>query len=200
MSDVARLDLPVIQGATFRRVINWYGGGVLCKAIEAVTIGCPTTIQVTGHGLPSISTTPVFIHDVLGATNLNSGKKSVIATYITADTFQVNVSTNNQTWIEGTGSVTYFAPTNLTGYTARMHIRSTRGSSNVIHQLSTVAGDITLNPVDGSIELYISDTDTAAFDFTNAVYDLELIDTGGSGDVTRVSEGAIKLHKEVTRQ
>lgn len=199
MSDVPRLDLTIVQGATFRRTVNWYGDGILCKALEDVAEGCPTLITVTSHGLPSVSTTPVFIHDVKGAINLNSGKKSLIATYVSANTFSVNVSTNNQEWVEGTGSVTFYAPTNLTGYTARMQIRITRGSDTTVFELTTENGGITLTAADGGIHLLISDTDTAAFDFDNAVYDLELINTSGNGDVTRVAEGTVKLHKEVTR-
>jgi len=199
MSDVPRLDLTIVQGATFRRTINWYGAGLLCKAIESLTVGCPTVIGITSHGLPSVSTTPVFIHDVRGATNLNTDKKSAIATYISADSFSVNISTNNQTWVDGSGSVTFYAPTDLTGYTARMQIRITRGSTVSVHELTTENGGITLNAADGGINLLISDTDTAAFDFDNAVYDLELINTNGNGDVTRVAEGTVRLHKEVTR-
>jgi hypothetical protein len=199
MSDVPRLDLTIIQGATFRRTVNWYGAGILCKAIESVTVGCPTVIGITSHGLPSVSTTPVFIHDVVGAYNLNTGKKTAIATYLTADSFSVNLSTNNQEWEADTGSVTFYAPTDLTGYTARMQIRITRGSTVTVHELTTENGGITLNAADGGINLLISDTDTAAFDFDNAVYDLELINTAGNGDVTRVAEGIVKLHKEVTR-
>jgi len=199
MSDVPRIDLPIIQGATFRRTINWYGSGLLCQAIEAVVIGCPTLIQVTGHQLPSISTTPVFIHGVKGATELNSGKKSFIATWIDANNFSVNISTNNQIWVVNTGSVTHYAPTDLTGYTAEMQIRSTRTNAAIIHTLTSIGGDITFSPTDGGVKLHISAVDTAAFNFDNAVYDLELIDVLGNGDKTRIAEGSIRLHKEVTR-
>lgn len=199
MSDVPNIDLTIIQGATFRRTLNWYGGGLLCKAIEAVTEGCPTVVTVTSHGLPSISTTPVFIHDVKGAYGLNTDKKSAIATYIDPNTFSVNVSTNNQTWVDGTGSVTFYAPTDLTGYTAEMHIRVTRGSTTTVLELTSAGGDITFTAADGGIHIHIDAATTAGLDFDNAVYDLELTDASGSGDVTRVAEGTVKLHKEVTR-
>jgi hypothetical protein len=199
MTEVPRQDLLIIQGATFRRTFNWYGGGELSKAIEGVTEGYPTILQITGHGLPSISTTPVFIRAVKGAIGLNTGSKSAIATYIDANSFSVNLSTANQTWVSGTGFITYYVPTNLTGYTARMHIRSTKGAVTTIHEMTSVAGDISLTAADGGIHLLITAADTAAFDFDNAVYDLELINTAGNGDVVRVAEGVVKLHKEVTR-
>ncbi len=84
----------------------------------------------------------------------------------------------------------------LTGYTARMQIRLKRTSASFIHELTSGAG-ITLGGVAGTIELLISDTDTAAFSFTSAVYDLELV--SGGGIVTRLLEGSVTLKKEATK-
>lgn len=85
----------------------------------------------------------------------------------------------------------------LTGYTARMQIRKTVGSSTTIADLTSTGGDITLGGAAGTIKPVISDTDTAAMDFHEAVYDLELED--GSGVTTRLLEGPVVFHKEVTR-
>ena len=88
------------------------------------------------------------------------------------------------------------SPIDLTGYDARMHIRSKRTSTTTIHEL-TVGSGITLGGVAGTISLLINDTDTAAFSFTSAVYDLELISSGGV--VTRLLEGSVSLRKETTK-
>jgi hypothetical protein len=190
------IDLPVVQGATFRRTVHWYGGGLFCAPIEDVTEGCPTVIKVAGHGLPTISTTPVLLKDIKGATSLNTKRKTVAATYLSADTFSVVVSTVGETYVSGSGVFTYYTPTDLTGFTARMQIKSSRGAATVIHELTTEDGGIALSFTDGGIALYISDADTAGFTFDNAVYDLELI--SATLDVTRVSQGNVTLNTNVT--
>lgn len=88
-------------------------------------------------------------------------------------------------------------PIDLTGFTARMQIRASRTAAAFIHELTTGNGGITLGGVAGTIALLISDTDTAAFTFKTAVYDLELISAGGI--VTRLLEGSVTLSKEATK-
>ena len=193
----AVLDLTINQGETFTKAINWYGGGKVCKKIELLTPGCPTLITVSGHGLPSVSDTPVFIKHVKGATRANTeDNKPAVATYIDANTFFADVDTVQQTYTADTGIITYFAPKDLTGYTARMHIREELDDTVTIHEMTTPT-DITISTNDAKITMTISATDTAAFDFDRAVYDLELVD--GSGIVTRLLEGEVELIKEVTR-
>lgn len=86
----------------------------------------------------------------------------------------------------------------LTGYSARMQIRSEIESVGFLAELTTENGGIALGGVAGTIELYISDEDTAAMTAQKgAVYDLELEDSGG--DVTRLIKGKIEIDREVTR-
>lgn len=85
----------------------------------------------------------------------------------------------------------------MTGWTARMQIRPEVGSEIVIAELTTENGGITIDPPEGKINLYLSDVETSAFSFEDAVYDIELVDQ--SGDVRRDIEGKIKLSPEVTR-
>lgn len=85
----------------------------------------------------------------------------------------------------------------LTGYTARMQIRSEVDSSTVLIELTTQNGRLLITPLAGRIDMLIDDTDTAALNFDSAVYDLELISP--SGYVTRQVQGKVKLSKEVTR-
>jgi len=84
----------------------------------------------------------------------------------------------------------------ITGFTARMQIRKTISSTEIIHELTTENGGIILGG-GGAFVIYISDSVTETFNFTTAVYDLEfqMLD----GDVIRLLEGAVTLSKEVTR-
>jgi hypothetical protein len=197
MSCVSKLDLCIIQGATFSKALNWYGGGKVCKLIEALVPGCPTQITVTAHGLPSVSDTPVFIKHVKGATNANTeDDKPVVATYIDPDNFYVDADTFGQTYKASTGLITYYAPKDLTGYTARMQIREDIDDATEIIELLSPT-DIDINLADARITITIADDVTALFTFEEAVYDLELEDSNGV--TTRLIEGRVALTKEVTR-
>lgn len=85
----------------------------------------------------------------------------------------------------------------LTGYLARLQLRSELSSVTVLLDLSSSNGRISITPLAGQLDLYISATDTAALDFDRAVYDLEIESTGG--EVTRVLQGVITLNRQVTR-
>ena len=90
------------------------------------------------------------------------------------------------------------APMDITGYVARMQIRSEVASSTVIHELTSENGGIIFeDAATGKIQLYISSNNTAGFNFKRGVYDLEL--EAPSGDVIRLIEGSVTLSLEVTR-
>ena len=101
----------------------------------------------------------------------------------------------------------------LSGYTARMQLKPSRGSSETYLTLSSSlqadgtglnfsgsGGDqASNNPTSGTIGIYISHTTSSNLSFGSAFYDLEL--ASGSGDttvVTRLLQGKVKLSKEVT--
>ncbi len=88
-------------------------------------------------------------------------------------------------------------PVNLTGCKARMQIRSDIDSADVLIELTTENDRITITPLDGRIDLRISDEDTAALSFERGVHDVEL--EYSNGDVSRVVQGKVVLSREVTR-
>lgn len=87
----------------------------------------------------------------------------------------------------------------LTGYTARMGIKQLVTDTAFIAYLHTSSGEITIDADQvtntGELSVTLSATSTAAFDFDNAVYDLELVN---GAVVERLLEGKVKLKKEVT--
>lgn len=87
-------------------------------------------------------------------------------------------------------------PIDLTGFQARMQMRKTLASTEIIHQMTTANGGIILGD-SGYFQLYISDANTENFNFTTAVYDLEFVNL--EGDVIRLIEGSVSLSPEVTR-
>ena len=85
---------------------------------------------------------------------------------------------------------------NLTGYDARMQIRSSQSASSTILEL-TVGSGLTLGGSTGTITINVGDSVTSAIDEDSGVYDLELIDTDGK--VIRLLEGEVEFKDEVTR-
>lgn len=88
------------------------------------------------------------------------------------------------------------ADTDLTGYTARMQARADITETDTLLDLSTGSG-ISIDGPAGQITLELADEQTAALDWTEGVYDLEIV--APSGDVTRLLKGPILVDPEVTR-
>jgi len=86
---------------------------------------------------------------------------------------------------------------NLAGYVARMQLRTDIPAPDVLLDMSTTNGRITVDALAGRLDLLLSAADTAALDFDRAVYDLEIESAGG--EVTRVLAGTVTLSKQVTR-
>jgi len=188
-------DITIQQGATFEKTIHWYGGGKICHEVSGITTGCPTRLTVTAHGLPS-GDTPVYL-DARGARELDTKDEEILASYIDANTFSVPINTLGRAYSAPFVAMHYYAPKNLISYTARMQIRESVDDPTEILELTSVAGDIVLTTANAAIAVTISATATAALDFSEAVYDLELI--SDSGVVTRLMQGKVFLSDEVTR-
>jgi hypothetical protein len=95
---------------------------------------------------------------------------------------------------------------NLTGYDARMQIRTGYDAGTVTESLTVSNGEITITAAAGNLFLELAATRTAniSVDMTNGrppktvyVYDLELIDNNGR--VSKLIYGDLNVYGEVTR-
>lgn len=89
-------------------------------------------------------------------------------------------------------------PIDLTGWNARMKIKDKSSSATNILSLSMGSGLEIPVPTDGKIYITISSVQTAAFDFSKAVYYLEIFDGSDPVVVRRLIKGKFKLDPEVT--
>lgn len=87
------------------------------------------------------------------------------------------------------------APINLSGYTAKMQLRSKFNSSDAVLTLATGGQGITINGPTGTINLVATDEQTGAIASGFYVYDLEL-ENGGA--ITRLIQGQVTLSPQVT--
>ena len=88
-------------------------------------------------------------------------------------------------------------PYNLTGYTARMQVRSNAASSTVVLELTTENGRISLGTSQWNVNLTVPASVTTNLTPGLYVYDLELV--SGGGVVSRIVEGNFNIKAEVTR-
>lgn len=89
-------------------------------------------------------------------------------------------------------------PIDLTGYSARMHVRETKDAVSTIVELTSADSKITLGGALGTITLALTPAQTQALTpVKGAYYDLLLED--GSGVVTRFAEGRVEISEGVTK-
>ena len=87
-------------------------------------------------------------------------------------------------------------PINLTGYTARMDVRTKVKATTETIELTTENGRIALGGVLGTVTLSLTAAETAAIASGKYVYDLELVNGAA---VIRLIEGSFIVSPEVTR-
>jgi hypothetical protein len=95
-------------------------------------------------------------------------------------------------------------PMNITGYTAKMQIRSVIGASTALMTLTTGSAGagpvynsgIILGTTNGQITIYITATDTLAISWVTGVYDLDLVSP--TGFITRVVQGNVSVNQTAT--
>jgi hypothetical protein len=107
---------------------------------------------------------------------------------------QVN-SLNFTTYTSG-GVVEYGEPVNLANYSARMQIRETVDSPTIIYEATSQSGQIVLDNVSKTITITLLANATSQFNFTTAVYSLELFN---GNNVVPFLVGNLTLVPEVTR-
>ena len=112
--------------------------------------------------------------------------------------FSYNLIVNQGETFERT--FTYKAGGNLVDlstHTGRMQIRNSYDSPNPLIDLTSGAGDITLDAT-GKIVITIASSVTTALTAPDTgVYDLEIVTSGGA--VTRLVQGNVSITPEVTR-
>jgi hypothetical protein len=198
----ASYNFVINQGSTFRKTLNYSSPDFNIVTISAITKSIRPTVTATAHGIltPKVK---VFIGGVVGmdqinnADNLDRTDKAYTATVVNTNSLKLDMDTTKFNSYTSGGELAYRAPIDLTGWTARMQIRSEIDSTTVLISLTTENGGIALGDDAGTIELYISAEDTADIDWDCAVYDLELVNIDDEPD--RILAGRITISDEVTR-
>lgn len=83
----------------------------------------------------------------------------------------------------------------FSGWSAHAQARPTIDSPTVLHEWSSASGNIVFSPP--YVTLLVFDYESTAWDWVDAVYDIELTDPGSR--VARIAEGDIWVSRETTR-
>lgn len=107
-------------------------------------------------------------------------------------------ATYRKTWTWKAGDP--LLPVNLTGAVARMHIRAEVDSPDILIELTSTNGGLTLGGVAGTIVVYIPASVTSALTWSGAVYDVEVeFPATPEPDVRRILQGQVVVTPQVTR-
>lgn len=195
MAAPVKLNLKIYQGSTFRETVRWESSTKVYVPITNISKTAPMVVTAPNHGAPS-----GWRVKITGATGMKEANTSdyVVATECDTNTLTFNKinATAYNTYV-GSGMLEYNQPYNLSGYSARMQIRSKLDDPTTILSLSNLDGSIQINNTTKTISLFISATQTAALNFNTAVYSLELESSGA--EVYPLLVGTVTLVKEVTR-
>jgi len=195
MAAPVKLNFKVYQGATFREVFRWESSTVTYVPITQVTKTAPVVVTAAAHGLPLGWRARVT--GCGGMKEINDTENYRVCTARTTDTVTFNsVNATGYTTYTSGGVLEYNTPVPLSGYTARMQIRSSLTSTAVIQELTTANSGIAIDTTYSTITLLLTAAQTAALTFTTAVYSLELV----SGvEVIPFCTGTLTLVQEITR-
>lgn len=196
MSLPQKVDLQIVQGDDFAWAFRWYNEDrKVYRNVTAVPQLAPIRLTIAGHGIPDgWRVTPANFG---GMKELNDVGEQVCR-LVDANTVELNAvnGAGFKAYTSG-GTLEFFEPFDLAGYTARMQVRAKIADTTTLLDLTSPAGIVLDNTVK-TITPMLTASATAALTWTSGVYDLELV--SGVGIVTKIAYGNVKVAlKEVTR-
>ena len=87
-------------------------------------------------------------------------------------------------------------PIDLTGSTAKMQVRDTKGGSKLAFSLTSPAGGITITPLLGKLTIKMTPTQTNKLFYPKSSYDIMVTDS--NANKIKLVEGFITLSRSVT--
>lgn len=87
-------------------------------------------------------------------------------------------------------------PIDLTGSSAKLQVRDTKGGSKLAFSLTSPAGGITIDPTNGKLTIKMTPTQTNKLFYPKSSYDLMISDS--NGNKIKLIEGFLTLSRSVT--
>lgn len=193
----AKINYKIYQGSTFQETYRWESETKVYVPIQTVQKSAPCQIATQlPHNLPQ-----GWRFRVVGAGGMkeinNVGDSYYVSTSVTANSIEINqVNSLGFTTYTTGGVVEYNQPVDLAGFNARMQIREAVDSTVIIHEATTENQQIVVNNTGKFIQITLLGNVTQNFNFTTAVYSLELYN---GNNVIPFINGNLTLVQEVTR-
>ena len=193
----AKINYKIYQGSTFQETYRWESETKVYVPIQTIQKSAPCQIATQlPHNLPQ-----GWRFRVVGAGGMkeinNVGDSYYVSTSVTANSIEINqVNSLGFTTYTPGGVVEYNQPIDLSGFNARMQIREAVDSTTVIHEATTANGQIVVDNTGKFIQITLLGNITQNFNFTTAVYSLELYN---GNNVIPFINGNLTLVQEVTR-
>lgn len=185
--------LRLVRGATYRDTRRLMQPRREYRPVEAISADAPLRLTVPAHGLAGDWLAWVISTTGLQGLNKAPGKENPHRVeVIDADTLEINgLSGAGFNPSAGAGQLIYQPPVDLTGATAALTIRSSEDGGAVLLELGTGTGLSFGSP--GSLAVEITATQTAALEWTEAWYHLDV--TFSDGTVTRFFRGPVTVEQ-----
>lgn len=189
-----RRNYKIYQGSTFRDLLRFESANKIAKPISSITKGGVTIIESTSHGL--VPGWRFKVAGVLGMREINTANYYFVGD-VTENSLTVpELDSSNYTNYTSGGFIKYNQPEDLTGASARMQLRSSKTSVDILAELTTENNYIKIDTVSGVVALELPESVTKEFTFKKAVYSLEILI---EGIVTTVLTGSFRVEPEITR-
>ncbi|KTT33811.1 hypothetical protein SB18R_03230 [Pseudomonas oryzihabitans] len=187
--------LLISQGHTFEYRFRIGTTTTVLKPISALSRTAPATLTVPGHGLSN--DWPYRIEQLASPIELNSPEDDPGACYLAEvmNTDTLRLSAVNGLALKGlsgsAGVIRYYAADDLTGLAARLVVRR-QARGEVVATYGPGTG-VTVDVASASVDIRLSATVTAAINWRQGVYELELYDPADTGKVWQLASGPVSV-------
>lgn len=196
-----KFNFKIRQGTTFSETFRWESSRKKYARIATIDKSAPVAITTTDphEVLPGWR---FKVSSAQGMKEINSSGDTWYTSDPVLSTTSVLVindinSIGFSTHTADTGVIEFFAPAISGPYTALMQIRAKLDSQEVLLELSTTNGMIEVDQATSTIKISIPDSVTRDLSFQNAVYSLELRETG-TNRVIPFLTGSVSVIKDAT--
>lgn len=195
----AKINYKIYQGSTFDEMYRWESETKVYVPITAISKSAPCVITTSApHTLPQ-----GWRFRVAGAGGMKEINSTADTFYTATEVADTTITINQTNSLQYTaytsgGVVEYGEPAPLSSYQARMQIRETVDSPIALYSTTSApGGGLFIDNTQKTIRVTIPASVTQEFEFSTAVYSLELYEPGGL--VVPFLTGNLTLVPEVTR-